>query len=262
MIKTLPLLLLMTLCCSAGFAQRTRMTGTVIEVLNGDTIIVNSSPDTKFTVKIQYVDAPEPNQPLYQAAKDHLAAFVLNKEIVFDVSVMESNVVRSRIYVDGADIGMQELRDGAAWFDPVSNTYQDTTEKSAYQSNETLAKNEKRGVWSIANLVPTYQLRAERQKRLQERMDKEWEAYMKAAAAMARYKTPNIGMHYYAFKSLCDAGSESGDSVSSLESADGTSVDVSLTTTKKRIENQCVGSFSFGTDFRLRTIYLSGNLKP
>ena len=256
------LLLTLFLFFSPIHAQRTAMTGTVIDVLSGDLMIVNGSHDAKFTVKLLYVDAPEQSQELFQTAKQHLSAFVLNKEIRFDVKVWSANVVQSKVLLDGIDIGMQMLRDGAAFYDFPGGVSQDPNDREFYTSNETLAKNEKRGIWALKSVIPVYQLRAERENREKERMDKEFDAYMKSAVAMARFKTPTIGMHYFAFKTLCEAGSEADDSVSTYEATSGTSFLVSLVTTKKRIDNQCVGNFSFDEKFRLDYISMHGHLKP
>jgi endonuclease YncB( thermonuclease family) len=261
--KALFSLLILLLSCFLVSAQRsTEMGGKVIEVLTGDQIVVLTGRDTKFTVKLLYVDAPERSQELFQTAKDHLSAFVLNKDVRFDAKIMSGNVVHSRVTQNGNDIGMQMLRDGAAFFDVPGSTYQDAVERQMYSSNEVLAKGEKRGVWSTKDTTPVYQLRAEREKREKERMDREFEAYLKSAVANARFKVPTIGMHYFAFKSLCDAGSESGDTVNSHEDSRGTDISVSLETTKKRLENQCVGYFSFDTNFRLDYMSMSGHLKP
>lgn len=245
------LLILFLFCCTANAQRRTNMAGTVVDVLSGDVIIVKGIGDARFTIKLRYVDAPEPSQELYQTAKDHLSALVLNKDVLFDIKAMSGNVVFSKVTVNGVDIGMQMLRDGAAFYDATGGAYQETADRSGYTSNETLAKNEKRGVWALNNVVPVYQLRAEREKRERERMQKEFDEWLKSAAAMAKFRSPTIGMHYFAFKSLCDPGSTGGDYVNTTEYDDlSIRISVTLAYTKSRDANQCYGDYTFD-NFRL-----------
>jgi hypothetical protein len=62
-----------------------------------------------------------------------------------------------RLFIGDVEINKQMLRDGAAWFnDPESDGW-----GREYQEIETLAKNEKRGVWGVEGLKPAWEFRAQ-----------------------------------------------------------------------------------------------------
>jgi len=74
--------------------------------------------------------------------------------------------------VDGTDMSIQMLRDGAAWLMPFERSGQSRDEYTVYKSSEEKARAERLGLWSIPNLKPAWQLRDERE----EQFRREWES--------------------------------------------------------------------------------------
>ena len=257
--KTYILLPLVLLLCSfsTSFAQRT-FTGNVTEVLNGDTFIVETRL-AKFTVKLQFVDAPEESQPLYTQIKDHLSRYVLNKQISFDLSTISNGVTSSRVWLNGTDLSVQMLRDGAVWYTVPDGSSQNAEERATYLESEKLAKEEKRGVWSVADIKPAYELRLARQKALKEKLDAERKKWLESALASIRYNEPTIGMPIFSFDSLCPTAS--GDYVTTRQSKYGMSIYKSLVWTNEREKSQCWGDFEFDESLRLVNIRRAGKVR-
>lgn len=145
--------------------------GRVIEVVDGKTCVVEL-PSGRLTVVLQYIEVPDPEQPLHETVKEHLRNLVLDKR----VELMPNGVVKDRtfgrLYVKGVDISQQMLRDGAAWYSAVERSGQDEDDKAVYQNNENQAKAEKRGVWGVEGLKPVWEYRAEKEAQ-QKRLEKD-----------------------------------------------------------------------------------------
>ncbi len=114
---------------------------------------------------MQYVEIPEPEQPLHSVVKDHLEKLLLGKNAtVIPRGMIESSTV-AQVFVDGTDVSQQMIRDGAAWFALPEKTKKSGAETEIYLSNEAQARSEKRGVWSIEGLKPAWIFRAEKTRR-------------------------------------------------------------------------------------------------
>ena len=148
----------------AAFSQR-KLSGTVVEVIDGKTAVVEIAGSGKLTVILQYIEIPEPEQPLHTVVKEHLEKLILGKNVlVVARGIMETSTV-AQLFSGGADVSQQMLRDGAAWYALPEKSGQNAAESGIYQNNEAQAKAERRGVWSIGQLQPPWEFRAEKQQR-------------------------------------------------------------------------------------------------
>lgn len=151
---------------------QSRFFGTVTEIVDGRTIIVEPQPQVKIKIQLQYIEVPEAKQKLHAVVKNHLTNLVLNKTVEFrPKNVNQTTQPIGQILLNGIDVSQQMLRDGAAWYSVPEKNLQSEVESKVYQHNETLAKNEKRGVWGIEGLKPAWEFRAEQEekKRLEEK---------------------------------------------------------------------------------------------
>ncbi len=151
-------ILILTLTFSA-FSQR-RFGGKVVEVLDGKTAVVQMPNGGKLTVTLQYIEIPEPDQPLYQVVKEHLQNLILNQGIEVNPRGITDNKTLGQIYLKGVDISRQMLRDGAVWYAVPQSGGQVAFERVDYQEQEAQAKAEKRGVWGIEGMKPAWEFRA------------------------------------------------------------------------------------------------------
>jgi endonuclease YncB( thermonuclease family) len=151
--------------------------GRVVEVIDGKTCVIEL-PGGKLTAVLQYIEIPDPEQPLSQTVKEHLQQLVLDKKVEFMPRAVMKNRTFVRLFVKGVDVGQQMLRDGAAWYSITEKESQDEDESLLYEDNEKQAKAEKRGVWGVPNLKPVWEFRAE-QAAL--RKKQEQEAFTRAA---------------------------------------------------------------------------------
>jgi endonuclease YncB( thermonuclease family) len=164
-LKLIFLLMLTLIFASNAFSQQA-FYGTVVDVIDGKTAVIQLNPQNRITAELDYIEIPEPEQQLNQTVKDHLKNLVLGKEVEFVARVLMPTRLIGRMYLRNGyiDISQQMLRDGAAWYAVAEKVRQNPTESENYQLVEAQAKLEKRGVWSIENLKPAWEFRAEKEK--------------------------------------------------------------------------------------------------
>jgi endonuclease YncB( thermonuclease family) len=136
-----------------GLGQRVQ--GQVTEVTDGRTLKlrVNSSD---ISVTLQFVETPSDDQPLAGTVRDHLSKLALGRTASCEIRGVKFNRSFGRVVIDGRDLSQQMLRDGAAWLIPHEISGQSIDEYQAYQKLEAAAKSEKRGVWSVSGLMPSW----------------------------------------------------------------------------------------------------------
>lgn len=154
------ILICLTLCLANSAFSQGKFLGKVIEVIDGKTVVIEL-PAGKVTAVLQFVEIPEPEQQFSQEVKSHLQMLTYGKTVEFKpLRVTPKNTV-GLLTLDGIDISNQMLRDGAAWYALPEKNGQNEFESRTYQDNEKQARLEKRGIWSVENLKPAWEVRAE-----------------------------------------------------------------------------------------------------
>lgn len=159
-LKLFYLIALTLIVVNTAFAQ-TRINGKVIGVVDGKTVILELPNRSRLVAELQYIEVPETGQPLYEIAAQHLRELVLDEIVEFRAKSLTQVKTVGQLFLNGVDISQQMIRDGAAWYAVLEKNNQDAATSRIYQSNEAQAKMEKRGVWSIENLKPSWEVRAE-----------------------------------------------------------------------------------------------------
>lgn len=158
--RTLWLLSLILITATAAFAQ-SRINGTVVDIVDGKTVVIELQNRSRLTAELQYIEVPEAGQPFNEIAREHLGVLVLNKPVEFRARGLRLTVTVGQLFLKNVDISQQMIRDGAAWYAMPQKSGQDAAESEIYQNHEAQAKSEKLGIWSIADLKPSWQIRAE-----------------------------------------------------------------------------------------------------
>jgi len=153
-------LCVVSLALFSNASGQMRFYGTVSEVIDGQTLVINTDGRT-LTVQLQYIATPSSGQPLYDMVRSHLSTIALGKSVEFKLIRLGAKVAVGKVTMHGSDISMQLIRDGAAWHEPTKTSGQAAAEASEYDSNQQQAKNEKRGIWSVPGLKTPWQIQAE-----------------------------------------------------------------------------------------------------
>jgi len=162
--KKLPGIFLFVLALVSATLAQGAVTGKVVEVLDGRTLVMETSAG-RVTVKLQYIEVPEEGQPLYAIAKDHLSQLSLGRSVEHKTRrLLQGRSIGRTVTFEGVDLSLQMIRDGAAWHEPKATSDQAADESADYSANQELAKNEKRGVWSVPGLKTPWEVRADNEK--------------------------------------------------------------------------------------------------
>jgi len=156
------ILLLLSLALFAGsaFCQQT-LKGKVVDVIDGKTVVIEISTGKLIGV-LEFLEVPEPEQPLSRAVREHLKELVLGKNVDFLAMGIEPGKTFGQLFLNGVDIGQQLVRDGAAWHIPSQRSGQSPDEGDQYEKMQAPAKTDKRGIWLINGMKPAWEFRAEK----------------------------------------------------------------------------------------------------
>lgn len=140
------------------FATQTHaatLTGRVVKVLSGDTLIVLEGT-THHQIKLLGIDAPEHEQPFANRSKQALTNNVAGKtvEVKYDQRDHYQRILGQVIYM-GYDINLRQLELGMAWH----LAQYEHEESSKYAQAELIAQRDKVGLWRDQNPVAPWDFR-------------------------------------------------------------------------------------------------------
>lgn len=161
MLRAWPLVLTMLI---AAPALARDLKGTVSEILDGDTFALRiaDDPQRSETVRLTAVDAPEASQLGYEPAKEALRRLLLDKTItVTDVRKTATGQV-GRVVVDGVDPGLEQIKQGNAWYVRGEAMMLVLETQGYYLGAEAAARHTRAGLWVQPNPVAPWIARGRR----------------------------------------------------------------------------------------------------
>jgi endonuclease YncB( thermonuclease family) len=150
---------LLLLLCLPALAHATSLQAKVVEIVDGNTmIVINVNRRIKIVLKASA--APEDAQAFGDVARQHLADLVLGKEVLVDYTELgrDGHLV-AKVFCNEMDVGQQMIRDGVAWYDRVYEKDLSQLEQQLYEESERAARREHRGLWQEAAPVAPWQFR-------------------------------------------------------------------------------------------------------
>jgi endonuclease YncB( thermonuclease family) len=146
------------LLCFAASANALVLRGVASEVPNGNSIVIISNGQ-RLTVVLKGVDAPDLKQEFGDVARQHLATLILGKKVEVEISELTVGHLVGKVTHDQLDIGLQVIRDGAAWYDTEKGTGLSEGERRTYVEAEQAARAEMRGLWKDGSPMPPWEWR-------------------------------------------------------------------------------------------------------
>ncbi|HSE22777.1 MAG TPA: tetratricopeptide repeat protein [Pyrinomonadaceae bacterium] len=131
-----------------GHASAISLHGEVVEVSDGTTISVKVD-QRLIKVHLCGIANLNANNTFEPVAREHLGKLSLGKsvDVEFIGLLRQSSVVVGVATVEGIDLGMQMLRDGAAAFDEKEGSQLPAQLSALYRESERVARQEARGIW-------------------------------------------------------------------------------------------------------------------
>jgi endonuclease YncB( thermonuclease family) len=151
---------LLLLLCFAGYeAPAETISGRVIAVVDGDTLMLLDAGSKRHRVRLAGVDAPERGQPFYVESARSLAAVCYRKPAILETAGKEGAApLVAKVECAGVDASSEQVRRGMAW---TSKPYAPIG--SALYEAEAYARLRKLGLWESPDPVPPWDWRARQQ---------------------------------------------------------------------------------------------------
>src|SRR5436305_1458750 len=95
------------------------VSGTVVAVIDGDTLVVQDAGKKRHTVRLAEIDAPEAGQPFWKESARSLARLCYNKPANVEWSERDARKrLIGDVSCDGKDANAEQLKRGMAWSSP------------------------------------------------------------------------------------------------------------------------------------------------
>ena len=134
-----------------------QITGKVVSITDGDTLIVRESPTKSVTVRLVHIDAPEKGQAFGTRARQKLSELAYGKEAeVIGISKDRYGRTLGDVIVEGRSINLEMVRQGMAW------AYVDFSPPAEYAIEQESAKKKGQGLWADREPVPPWEFRKQR----------------------------------------------------------------------------------------------------
>ena len=138
----------MLLLLSVG-ASADNLSGTVVRVLEGDTVDVLAVDKPLHLVRLAGIDAPERGQPFGTKAKQHLLALVGGDPVVVEWHKRDRyRRIVGKIMIDGSDANLAMVEAGFAWWYREYAGEQSRVDRGLYEAAESRARRQRIGLWS------------------------------------------------------------------------------------------------------------------
>ncbi|MEO8409868.1 MAG: thermonuclease family protein [Propionivibrio sp.] len=153
------LLALLSITATAGAGERTQsiLVGRVVHIASGDTLTIVDPVNVRYKIHLLGIAAPDVQQPFGRKSRTSLSALAFNQQVhafcrLQDPMQHPVCVVEQR----GRDLGLEQLRNGAAWAYPPHAERLTDGERSTYRQAEFFAKLHRSGLWNSKNPTPPW----------------------------------------------------------------------------------------------------------
>lgn len=151
----------LAILCLPVIAQTRAITGKVVAVNDGDTLTILDANKAQHVIQLIGVDAPESNQAFGDKARQSLSDLVSGKTItITSLKTDRDDRVVGKVTLNSKDIGLEQIRRGAAWFYRQYVNELSGDDARAYEQAEDDARAKQRGLWAGPGPIPPWELRA------------------------------------------------------------------------------------------------------
>jgi endonuclease YncB( thermonuclease family) len=145
---------------STGFAAGESFTGKVVNVTDGDTVVVLRAGNIQEKIRLAEIDCPEKSQAFGQRAKQFTLDKAAQKNVTIEVRDHDryGRTVGEVFLPDGKSLNRELVRNGYAWW------YRQYSKDLSLGENEQEARSARRGLWSDPNPIPPWDFRRKAKK--------------------------------------------------------------------------------------------------
>lgn len=152
------LLAVLASACVWGHADT--ITGKVVGVADGDTVTVLDGTKRQHKIRLSGIDAPEKKQAFGQRSKESLSDLVFAKTVEVETDKVDRYGRRvGKIWVNGMDANLEQLKRGMAWHYKQYAREQSEKDQRVYAEAELEARKARRGLWVDVSPVAPWEIR-------------------------------------------------------------------------------------------------------
>jgi len=130
-------------------APAATLTGRVVRVVDGDTLVVLSAGDAQHKVRLAGIDAPERAQPYGHKSTEHLAGLVAGRFVVVDWEKWDRyGRIVGKVLLAHEDVCLEQVQAGLAWHFKRYQSEQTPADRDLYSKAEDEAREAKRRLWA------------------------------------------------------------------------------------------------------------------
>lgn len=159
--------LFIILFITQSLALAETVTGRVVRVTDGDTLVILDADNTQHKIRLQGIDAPERGQAFGTKSKEYLAELVAGKSVVVEYDKYDRyERVLGKVLLNDQDMNLRQIEAGLAWHYKKYENEQSTADRIKYSDAEREAKRVRHGLWQDDNPVAPWDYRqAKREQR-------------------------------------------------------------------------------------------------
>jgi len=148
-------------------AHAETLTGRVVRVTDGDTIVVLDASKEQHKIRLTGIDAPERGQDYGTKSKEHLSELVAGKSVVIDYNKYDRyQRILGKVIFNGEDVNLEQVEAGMAWHYKKYQGEQSASDRVKYSDAELEARRHKLGLWHDPNPVPPWEYRQAKRKHM------------------------------------------------------------------------------------------------
>lgn len=139
----------------AAAISEDQMTARVLEVIDGDSLVVLTPGNMKVQIKLYGIDCPGTDQPFGEEAKQFTSNQCLGKIVFYwlvGIDIYHRTIARVTLE-DGRELNLELLKAGLAWH------HQSVIDKQNYALAEEEARKASIGLWSDKDPTPPWEWR-------------------------------------------------------------------------------------------------------
>jgi endonuclease YncB( thermonuclease family) len=143
-----------------ALAQADTLTGRVVRVTYGDTIVVLDASKVQHKIRLQGIDAPERGQAFGTRSQENLSDLVAGKSVVVDYSKYDRyQRILGKVLLNREDVNLEQIEAGMAWHYKKYQGEQSSSDRITYSDAEREARRQKLGLWRDPEPVPPWEYR-------------------------------------------------------------------------------------------------------
>jgi len=136
-----------------SFAAADVLTGKVVRVIDGDTVVLLTAGNKQERIRLNDIDAPEKGQPYSEASRIFLSDMIAGKTVRVEYKGRDRyRRILGTIFIGGKNVNEEMVRAGLAW------KYQNSRNKRIAEL-EAEAKRKRLNIFSERNTVSPYDYR-------------------------------------------------------------------------------------------------------